>query len=525
MVKKMPLGKNQKIFLFFGFNLVWGIVLWWSISRYGMGTSRDSAEYLFTSLSLDKGQGFISFSGQPFVLWPPLYPILLAVIQCISRLNPYESAEVLQLITLFLISFCIAQLFLRAFPNNFWLSFIGNSMATVGVSMTMLFQGVGADYLHLLLILGIVLVGGKYMKDHRIQNIWLMALISALAMLQRYLGLAVFITSIFLIFLFPWASSLWVRIKRSLWMGLSIIPVGLWILNVSTITLQRAPPESFAQNLSDFTTSILRWFFSNNAMFEHPLRLQAGVWIVWLVLIGSIILIASLNKQRAYINNTTLPVILYGLMYTVTLFGVSAMSFFNKLDDRFVSPMYIPCIFLIMLTIQVLTEKIRASRIAWLKLPCSASIAGILLLFLGLTLNQSLQQVFQIRFNGAGYTSKEWRENNALKYWQKNAPQGNFIVLSNYPSGIVFYTWHEVLPSPRRSPNPNVKEIIYPIEEYAPTLFEAGKKSYLIWIEPNSYSHVYSIDELRQIAEIKVLYEEEDGGVYQLSPLQNTYTH
>jgi hypothetical protein len=67
---------RTKILILLGFNLVWGCALWWSVADYGLGTSRDSAEYLFTSLSLAGGDGFISFMGHRYVLWPPLYPML-----------------------------------------------------------------------------------------------------------------------------------------------------------------------------------------------------------------------------------------------------------------------------------------------------------------------------------------------------------------------------------------------------------------------------------------------------------------
>ena len=69
--------------------------------------------------------------------------------------------------------------------------------------------------------------------------------------------------------------------------------------------------------------------------------------------------------------------------------------------------------------------------------------------------------------------------------------------------------WMETLASPRK---------VSPIEEFAGTLFKDGKTSYLIWIEPNTYTHVYDIDELRQIATVETLYEGKDGGVYKLFP-------
>ena len=56
-----------------------GLVLL-STARYGAGLSPDSVAYLDVARSLASGKGFVSHTGEPLVWWPPLYPMLLALI-------------------------------------------------------------------------------------------------------------------------------------------------------------------------------------------------------------------------------------------------------------------------------------------------------------------------------------------------------------------------------------------------------------------------------------------------------------
>ena len=162
-----------RFILFLCCHFWWGIFLWGSISRYGLGTSRDSAEYLFTSLNLLRGNGFASFSGQPYVLWPPLYPILLAFIQRLGVSDPLEAAIILQVITFAWISFLLTWLFLKIFSRNLAFAFIGNALAGTGVALTMLFAGVGSDYLHIALMLSMVYLSNEYMTQRKFR-FWLL---------------------------------------------------------------------------------------------------------------------------------------------------------------------------------------------------------------------------------------------------------------------------------------------------------------------------------------------------------------
>lgn len=509
---------RPNFFILFGVSLVWGAALWWSVSTFGLGTSRDSVEYLFTSLSLTRGEGLVSFLGQRYILWPPLYPALLSLFQWIGGLDPLDAALALQLLTFVWIAALTAWLFTRLFPRTFALAFLGNALALTGVGLTMLFQAVGSDYLFIALTLSMVYLCDSYITENRLQTIGWMIVVSALAMLQRYIAVALLLTAAWVVFRYSRAT-LAGRLKRTALLGLSVIPVGIWALSLPVEAVVRNDPSNLFENVYWFTFSILSWFVPEAELYDHPFRTQVGMWGMWAgVIICGWVVWNTGNKRREKAA-VEVPLLLFGGVYTVLLLVIASLTSFNTLDSRFVSPVFIPLVALVLSAMEILLF----SGFFRVKMPLSLTYAVVslpLLAVLGLSEMRSVTAIQFQRESGAGYTSREWHDNDVIAYWLAHKPAGEYLVFSNYPAGVAVHAWHEALSSPRRTNHPNTGEAVIPPETYLPSLFEAGKESYILWIEPNEYTHVYSVGDLREIAEVETVYESADGGVYRIMPLR-----
>jgi hypothetical protein len=431
-----------------------------------------------------------------------------------------NAALVLQWITFGLNSFLIVWLFSKLFFRNLALEFMGNVITGTGIALTMLFPGAGSDYLFITFILTMTYLCDEYISSNRLRTIWLMVVVGALAMLQRYIGIALLLTAILIVYFYS-RTGLRDRLKRVVYLGLSFIPVGVWVLSNSVSSLERSGPSSLFENIYWFTVSSLTWFFSYSTLLAHPFRLQVGLWTIWLLGIIFIFLFWTIRK-RSIGNNTfvEIPILLFGLVYTIVLLAISSLSYFNRLDGRFVAPVFIPFIVLLLVVAEAILDA------GFIKNTIPQAVGRVvvfisLLLILGLTAYQSILLVELFHVDGSGYTSREWYTNRTMEYWLQHQPEKEYLAFSNYPAGVAIHSWQETLSSPRRAdPNSRAGVILYPLEDYIPFLFEAGKDTYLIWIEPNSFTHVYTVDELRKIAIVDVLYENADGGVYKLLPLK-----
>ena len=83
------------LFLLAGIGLVFILL---TTSKYGAGVSSDAARNLSTADSLLAGKGFVDMIGAPFILWPPLYPLLLAGLSLITKWNTFQAAWYLNVV-------------------------------------------------------------------------------------------------------------------------------------------------------------------------------------------------------------------------------------------------------------------------------------------------------------------------------------------------------------------------------------------------------------------------------------------
>jgi hypothetical protein len=95
-----PIKKNNILnnpFIFFilcVLGVIGSMMVNYGTGKYGIGVSPDSVGYISTAQSLLNRTGFHLFNGEPFVQWPPLYPLLLAALGLLG-INPLVGAKYL----------------------------------------------------------------------------------------------------------------------------------------------------------------------------------------------------------------------------------------------------------------------------------------------------------------------------------------------------------------------------------------------------------------------------------------------
>ena len=496
------------------FHALWGLVLWFSISKYGLGISTDSMHLLFASLNLSRGNGLFSFDGSFVSLWPPLYPMLLALIQLVTRFNPFVSAIILQVISFIGISICLTILFLKIFPENFYLALAASILSDIGAVVLTAFDGVGSDYLHFFLLVLFVLLAGYYIETKSPRILLGMTVVGMLAMLDRYLGIAVIGTGVAIVF-FSVTQNWRQRVIRSSLMALSALPAGIWLYAAST---EYRGPESLADNFRWFSLSVLQWFFPVDSKQPH---LWLYISILWLFIGAMIFFFFYYSQQYKKVSPYAISVLVYGLLYLLALFGSASIAYFNKLTGRFLLPFYVPFITLLVLTMDLLLRFIHQRGLQALRRVTAIGLAGALIMIGIALLRITIPIGLQSHIDGNNdFNNRAWHENSVMNYWLAHEPQGNYLLFSNYPDGIAFYTWHSAYNSPARYSGPYGKQE-FPVAGYSSELFSSGLDVYLIWIEPNIYSYYYEAQDLSSIAQVEPLFVSQDGGIYHLIPKEN----
>jgi hypothetical protein len=280
----------------------------------------------------------------------------------------------------------------------------------------------------------------------------------------------------------------------------------------------RRAPLSFEEYIRQFTVGILGWFTSTaprakDLAFIHFLPVWGGIGLAILLLI----LLARRARGFSPLAASTLG---FGLIYTVALFTNALISYFNRLWGRFQLPVYIPLVVLFLVVIGMGTRFLRENKSR--AYPAAAFLGAAFLVFISVAQFQQAIRLMQNSVQGMipenGINTREWNENSVQQYWNGHAPGGDYLLFSNYPAGAAFHTQHTANASPRKSGV--YDDNIIPLENYRDYLFAPGKETYLLWIEPNALEHVYLPPEFEEIAVMEVLIENEDGGIYRLSPTE-----
>jgi 4-amino-4-deoxy-L-arabinose transferase-like glycosyltransferase len=477
------------------------------------------------------GKGLTSYDGGLLILWPPLYPVLLGLVHGIFGLDMLAAANAIQIATFAALSICLAILFVRIFEDNFVLAIAASVLADVGAVVLVSFDTAGSDYLGLFLVVLFVLLAGRYVESGSPRAFAGLAVVGMLAVLNRYLGIALLVAGVLAILL--WARTrLRKRLASSAALGATALPGLLWLVITSRLYTRR-PPISFSENFDWFSRSILGWFFEARDL-RHAAATDV-LWL-WLVILGLVLLVLLLRPQRGggprteaepppsrAAPNTYLAVLLLaGLCYVVILFGAASMAYFNKLGGRFLLPLYVPLICLPVVAAGGVLRRAREGGSKGTLLAASAvsyAFLGILALLL---LQVSIPVAIQSHAQGAAggenaFNTRSWDENAAIRYWRDHVPLGEYVLLSNQPDGVAFQTQHPVGASPRKTSGP-YGTVEYPLDSYARRLFPAGAQVYLLWIEPNPCTYCYAVEDLSAIARVEPLSVSDDGGVYRLQP-------
>jgi hypothetical protein len=352
-----------------------------------------------------------------------------------------------------------------------------------------------------------------------------------LVTLQRYLGLAATATAIAAVAVLSrtnWRR----RLGDAIGLALTAVPMTVW-LAITSQTYTRRGPITFEENFSRFSVSVLEWFVGPTSRKADVGAEQVVLWAAIAALTATALFFTRRDPSTA--KEATQPeearqvawpyvrvLLLYGLLYVLALFGSASMAYFNKLEGRFILPLFVPLMALPVIAADALVQAARRSGRMQISYAL-AIIGGLAVMGLGATLlRATYPAVMESRGRGVvggenSFNNETWYENPAVRYWKDHTPTGTFVLFSNEPDGVAFHTWHAVEPAPRRISGPYGKDVM-PVEDFTDELFGQGLEAYLIWIEPSSYDYYYAPQELEAIAEMETQMQDEGGSVYRLSP-------
>ena len=480
-------------------------------SAYGAGVASDSTKYLSVAQSVLDGDGLFDHRGKALLSWPPLYSFTIAGLSALTGWDVFAAAWYLNIFLLGLNLFLSGVIFYRVFPEKLFYAYLAVLFVFLSNPSLRIHAVISSDPFYLTVVFALVLALDRYISNRSFGAFIFILLLSALAPLLRYVGLAIGATAGVAILIEQYRSPrIWLRDGFLLALVTSL-PIAWWLVVHNLMThgslwgLETQVVDVNA-NLSMGLTKILHWFVPYLS-FLMPLLLRP-----WIVLVALIVVIALLNRKsgnfvRQWIGalraKSVYPVLLHGFIYftAVTLTAITA-DHRDLYSDRYYFILLVPVLILLLLTFDTLV-------LPHLRLPARQIQYGLIILFALwsvyplYTLQEYLREA---RIDGEPsavnmFNTRNYNEMDLIAETQRlREREPNAIVYSNYVDAVWFHTRMPVT--------------LLPFVQDRPTEWQADRPGYIVWFEPNEYKHYVSPEMIAEFASVQLVYEGKGGKIY-----------
>lgn len=432
LIEPTSLSTKFKLILLL-FSLVGIALILMSTSLFGAGLSSDSVYYISTARNLGEGNGLISYTGAPFIDWPPLYAIILATPYFIFRIDPLISAPFINAVLFGLIVYFSGLLLSRHLVSSIAYSLLGAALLLFSNVLQDLYTMVWSETLFILLVILFLFYLEKYLEKKDRTSLIVLSLAVALAGLTRYIGVTLILTGTLALFFFLHDKLRTRLYSIAVFVLISILPTGIWLIRnfiISGTLLGHRGPSTYTlhQNLTATFETVHNWsFFPPKGVFGIILL------IIFIILMAGFIgrlltkgKILNLGTRMKLIG----PVALYFVIYISFLIYSSTSYSFDPINWRLLTPIYIPATLLLLFLIDIFLEPFR-EKISPL------IINGLLVItMIAWLVHYPVMGTLHYTYNRmvggtGGFNSIEWRNNSIIKYLQLNPLESGHQIYSN----------------------------------------------------------------------------------------------
>lgn len=481
-------------------------------NRYGAGITPDSVAYISAARNLAEGHGFLTYNGLHLVVQPPLYSIILGVIQKITLIDPQMLAGIVNAV-LFGFIIYLSGLFLLRYLNSFALIFLGTISVLISYALVQATLMALSEPLFIFLVLLYLYYFETYQKKQNLISLFLFSVSASLACLTRYTGVILILTGLISILL--WGKN---NIKDKIWHSLiflliTLLPISVWIVRnyflSGTLVGERAASSyTLFDNFRFFYRTVYSWFLPSSSI---------GIYLISIFLVAATWILFRLDRDKSLNRETIKPIgpcLLFILFYTGIIVISSTTTAYDQISDRLLSPIFVPVVFILFF----IYDKI----LSWLtKYFNSQLITPLFMLVIILLISSPANGTIRIIKNyiqqsGWGYSSDSWRKSDTIEYLnQHKLMENNYTFYSNEPEAVYILTNLVTRCSPAKTFYNSVQ--LYNTNLNQKDIWLNADNVCLIWFYKTNRSYLFTIDELQKSIKMTEVAHLKDGGIYTFS--------
>jgi len=423
--------------------LIGGGILYYITSLHGVGISPDSVSYLATAKNIAAGKGITDFNNAPLILFPAGYPLFLSLFIKLTSCDLLIMARFINavLFSLLIILYgVIVDCFVQ--KNKAWLyKLIILISLPISFSMLDIYSMLWSETLFVILIPIFILSIHRYLHFPTMINLLITAFVTAFSCDTRIAGISIIGSGIAIIALqnkFPLKKK---AIDISLYLFISSFFISINILRNNYLSgslagIRQKSGTSFFANLHLAGDTVLQWF-------QIPLIYEIGLFAG--ILLMSFLFLVTIKKGIKK-NTSTIEFILiiFSLFYFGFIIISSTISKYEPINNRLLSPAFIPCLLSLTLFIPQILNFIKWRQLRFVVI---ALIAVMIIIFEYRQINYCTTFIDEIKDTGIpGYTETDWQESEIVKFLQDkrhlvtNGLDKKLPIYSNAADAVYFYS-------------------------------------------------------------------------------------
>ena len=493
-------------------------------AAHGLDVSPDSVHYLATARSVLSNGTFTSYDGAPYVLWPPLFPMLLAA-PGVLGLDVLTSAWILNCVAVVGIVLAGSLLFQDQLRSGVAVA----ATAALAVSFPLHFVAgkVWSESVFILLVLLSVWSMTRYVRAPSVSWLLLAAVLSSLSMLQRTAGASVVLTGVLsILVLAPGPSEIRASasaarrfVHISAYSVIAVLPTAAWVARNLIVSGTASGPReaagySFAENVYLMLRTLAGWFFPNRLLVSSvvvaiaALGSAAVAVIVWAA--------RARGELRAADARALMPAAAFVVIYLALSLVAAGSANLDPLDDRLLSPVFPFLVLFTFIVARLLREWLALATYGAVLATSVMAAAGTILC--AKPALQAVRAVTSRIVDGHhDFQSARWAHSALILELRKlNRPR---LLFSNRPDAVYFQTGLTTSASPvKHGYNTHDK----PSDDLTDTLdaeIAASGMAYLAWFDRGGRGFVYPLEELKDMYRLQVVTEAEDGTLFSVAQL------
>ena len=480
---------------------------------FGAGISPDSVNYIAAARHLLGGDGFLRADNTPFLLQPPLYPSVLAIIGFVFDLDPLLVVGSLNAILFGATLYLLGLLIFKHFFFSPFFALLGIIVISVSIALVEVFLWAWSEPLFIFLVVLYLYSISMDMENKNNRSLLLLSVSTALACTTRYIGMVLFFTSTIYLLL-NWGDGLKItrKIKQFLiFIFLSALPIGIWaarnyVLSGTLLGSRGSSFFSLSDNLAFTFKTLLHWYLPEEFIQGNMYLL---LLICGLVLLSAVIVLLKKTSQMKILMQKGLFfvfIFILVLSYVILLEISSTTTAFSQTNNRLLSPMAIPINLLVFSGVEYIASKINA------RFSKTISTAFIVICFVLLIIHPlriTLANLNTQSQTGQGYSSREWKTSNALQFIKQN-DLSTCTIYSNGADVIYFYTNAVVNSIPIKKIGADVIADLSTLKQS----FPQEESICIIWFDQIYRNYLFTPEELLSVTSLNKTTRLDDGVIY-----------